>query len=127
MGEYRKKKDDELSYYTTLSSLLNLTYSPSARAFKASGNDYRWKRATNEAEQLIRLIVSDICQQSKDTSLSKHDQCTERRSMGLVNREIATWSQESLTLRVRANSADILDRLIVTCALNLYLNSLGQW
>lgn len=47
--------------------------------------------------------------------------------MGLVNKEVATWSQESLTLRVRANSADVLDRLIVTCALGLYLNSLGQW
>lgn len=47
--------------------------------------------------------------------------------MGLVNKEVATWSQETQTLRVRANSADILDRLVVTCALNLYLNSLGQW
>lgn len=58
---------------------------------------------------------------------SEYDQCIERRSMGLVNKEVATWSQETQTLRVRANSADILDRLVVTCALNLYLNSLGQW
>jgi len=40
-----KKKDDELSLLLPLSSVPNLTHTPSARAFKANGNDYRWKKS----------------------------------------------------------------------------------
>ncbi|KIM91026.1 hypothetical protein PILCRDRAFT_1246 [Piloderma croceum F 1598] len=71
-----------------------------SRRFKAGDSEYKWKIAENERD----LFCVDSW-----------------------NRTIASWSQDTLTLRVASRAANILDRLIVTCTLNLYMKQLGQW
>ncbi|KAF5388034.1 hypothetical protein D9615_000230 [Tricholomella constricta] len=74
--------------------------SSQSRRFKAGGSVYKWKIADNEVD----LYCVD--------------------SWG---RTIATWTQEQLQLSVAARVEDILDRLVVTCLLNLWIRHLGQW
>lgn len=71
-----------------------------SRRFKAGGSEYKWKIAENQADLF----------------------CVDSRA-----RTVASWAQETLTLRVAPRAANILDRLIVTCTLNLYMKQLGQW
>ncbi|KAJ6629163.1 hypothetical protein B0H10DRAFT_2160627 [Mycena sp. CBHHK59/15] len=49
-------------------------------------------------------------------------QCVDSRG-----KTVATWSQEETTLRVKAQVEHVLDRIIVTCLLNLWIRQLGLW
>ncbi|RDB22512.1 hypothetical protein Hypma_010386 [Hypsizygus marmoreus] len=74
--------------------------SSKSRRFKAGGSSYKWKIAESEANLF----------------------CVDSRG-----RTIATWSQDQLQLRVASRVEDILDRLVVTCMLNLWIRYLGEW
>ncbi|KAF9045893.1 hypothetical protein BDZ89DRAFT_1108754 [Hymenopellis radicata] len=71
-----------------------------SRRFKAGNAEYKWKIAEND---------NDIfCVDSK-------------------GKTVASWSQETLTLSVSSKVESILDRVVVTCFLNLWVRQLGDW
>ncbi|OSX59197.1 hypothetical protein POSPLADRAFT_1040916 [Postia placenta MAD-698-R-SB12] len=74
--------------------------SSKSRRFKANGSEYKWKVAENG---------TDIY-------------CVSTRS-----KTVATWSQEQSTLRVMDRAEGILDRIVVTCFLNLWMKRINQW
>jgi hypothetical protein len=49
-------------------------------------------------------------------------QCVDSRG-----KTVATWSQEETTLHVGVQAEQILDRMVVTCVLNLWVRQLGLW
>ncbi|KAF8138175.1 hypothetical protein EV363DRAFT_1155660 [Boletus edulis] len=71
-----------------------------SRRFKASGVEYKWKLGESGTDML--------CIDSKD----KH---------------VAVWSGEDRKLTVAPRCAAILDRIVVTCFLNIWFKSLGRW
>lgn len=95
-----------------------LTCLPRSRRFKVGNSEYKWKIADNQTD----LFVSFLMIRGKIVADCIFCQCVDSR-----NRTIASWSQETLTLRVTPRAANILDRLIVTCTLNLYMKQLGHW
>ncbi|GLB33630.1 hypothetical protein LshimejAT787_0105140 [Lyophyllum shimeji] len=71
-----------------------------SRRFKAGGSTYKWKLAENETDLY----------------------CVDFR-----DKTIATWTQGQQQLRIAVRAEEILDRLVVTCMLNLWIKRLGQW
>ncbi|KAJ3803073.1 hypothetical protein GGU11DRAFT_671288 [Lentinula aff. detonsa] len=72
-----------------------------SRRFKAGGSEYKWKLASDSADLV----------------------CVDSRG-----KTIASWNQEQSNLHVSPKGESILDRLVVTCFLNLWaLRHLGQW
>ncbi|KAJ7276236.1 hypothetical protein B0H12DRAFT_1005313, partial [Mycena haematopus] len=78
--------------------------SSQSRRFKAGGSEYKWKMT--EGSDLFVCLPS----------------CVDSRG-----KTVATWSQEETTLRVGAQAVHILDRVVVTCLLNLWIRQLGLW
>ncbi|KAF5393870.1 hypothetical protein D9757_000186 [Collybiopsis confluens] len=78
------------------------TQEDESRRFKVDGSEYKWKLATSNSGGLF---------------------CVDSRG-----KVIATWNQEQSNLDVSPGAESILDRLVVTCFLNLWaLRHLGQW
>ncbi|KAJ7499087.1 hypothetical protein FB451DRAFT_24977 [Mycena latifolia] len=73
--------------------------SSQSRRFKAGGSEYKWKMGEG----------SDLF-------------CVDSRG-----KTVATWSQDETTLHVGAQAEHILDRVVVTCLLNLWIRQLGLW
>ncbi|KAF8211290.1 hypothetical protein K438DRAFT_1568740 [Mycena galopus ATCC 62051] len=73
--------------------------SSQSRRFKAGGSEYKWK--LSEGSDLF---------------------CVDSRG-----KTVATWSQEEATLHVGVQAETILDRMVVTCLLNLWIRQLGHW
>ncbi|EIM88220.1 uncharacterized protein STEHIDRAFT_155573 [Stereum hirsutum FP-91666 SS1] len=71
-----------------------------SRRFKASGSEYKWKKADNNKDLF----------------------CVDSRG-----KTVASWNQTALTLRVEKRVEPILDRIVVTCLLNTWMNRQGQW
>ncbi|KAJ3761650.1 hypothetical protein FB446DRAFT_714070 [Lentinula raphanica] len=72
-----------------------------SRRFKAGGSEYKWKLSSDTGDLV----------------------CVDSR-----RKTIATWNQEQSNLQVASKAESILDRLVVTCFLNLWaLRHLGQW
>ncbi|KAF8232397.1 hypothetical protein L208DRAFT_1397356 [Tricholoma matsutake] len=71
-----------------------------SRRFKAEGSEYKWRFGNNQGDL----------------------DCLDSRG-----RTVASWSQEQLRLRVAARVADALDRIVVTCLLNIWIRRLGMW
>ncbi|KZP24631.1 hypothetical protein FIBSPDRAFT_951032 [Athelia psychrophila] len=71
-----------------------------SRRFPAGGSEYKWKIAEDET----------------------HIFCVD--SWG---KTVATWLPETQTLKIAPKGAAILDRLIVTCTVNLYMWKQGFW
>ncbi|EPT03552.1 hypothetical protein FOMPIDRAFT_1115195 [Fomitopsis schrenkii] len=76
--------------------------SSKSRRFKAGGSDYKWKQAENGKDLL----------------------CV---STSLRGKDVATWSADQATLRVTDRGEGILDRVVVTCFLNSWMNGLNLW
>ncbi|KAI0356634.1 hypothetical protein OH77DRAFT_220137 [Trametes cingulata] len=78
--------------------------SSKSRRFKVNNSEYKWKVAENGADL---ICVSD----------------------NLTNRgkTIALWTQETLILRVAERAEGFLDRVVVTCFLNLWFKRLNLW
>lgn len=75
-----------------------------SRRFKAGGSEYKWKLAENGRDL--------TCLSQQLTSYGK---------------TVAEWSQETLTLRVAERVEPILDRVVVTLFLNLWMRSMDDW
>ncbi|KAJ7095216.1 hypothetical protein B0H15DRAFT_967117 [Mycena belliarum] len=73
--------------------------SSQSRRFKAGGSEYKWKMG--EGNDLF---------------------CVDARG-----KTVATWSHADTTLQVGAQAEQILDRVVVTCLLNLWIRHLGLW
>ncbi|KIK90988.1 hypothetical protein PAXRUDRAFT_831215 [Paxillus rubicundulus Ve08.2h10] len=71
-----------------------------SRRFKVPGMEYKWKIGENGNDL--------FCIDSKD----KH---------------VAAWSADERVLRVAPRCVNILDRIVVTCFLNLWFKRLGRW
>ncbi|KAL7282120.1 hypothetical protein ACG7TL_003589 [Trametes sanguinea] len=78
--------------------------SSKSRRFKVNNSEYKWKVAENGTDL---ICVSD----------------------SLTNRgkTIALWTQETLILRVAERAEGFLDRVVVTCFLNLWFKRLNLW
>ncbi|KAI0676866.1 hypothetical protein C8Q78DRAFT_50715 [Trametes maxima] len=78
--------------------------SSKSRRFKVNSSEYKWKLAENGTDL---ICVSD----------------------NLTNRgkTIAVWTQETLILRVAERAEGFLDRVVVTCLLNLWFIRLNLW
>ncbi|KAH8113372.1 hypothetical protein DFH11DRAFT_1727850 [Phellopilus nigrolimitatus] len=74
--------------------------SSKSRRFVANGAEYKWK---------IADAGNDLF-------------CVDSRG-----RKVATWTQETLELRVVSSVEDILDRLVVTCLVNIWFRAHGYW
>ncbi|KIK65447.1 hypothetical protein GYMLUDRAFT_258198 [Collybiopsis luxurians FD-317 M1] len=77
--------------------------SSQSRRFKAAdGSEYKWKMSSSESDDLV---------------------CVDSRG-----KAVASWYQEKSHLHVSPKGELILDRLVVTCFLNLWaLKHLRQW
>ncbi|KAJ3534381.1 hypothetical protein NM688_g7147 [Phlebia brevispora] len=75
-----------------------------SRRFKAGNAEYKWKIADNGKDFL--------CASTQLTSFGKN---------------IAEWSQDEVTLRVSERAENILDRVVMTCFLNIWMKNLGRW
>ncbi|KAH9853768.1 hypothetical protein C2E23DRAFT_727831 [Lenzites betulinus] len=78
--------------------------SSKSRRFKVNSSEYKWKIAENGADL---ICVSD----------------------NLTNRgrTVAVWTQEALTLRVAERAEGILDRVVMTCLLNIWFKEKNLW
>lgn len=74
--------------------------SSKSRRFKAGGSEYKWKQAEN----------------GKDLF------CVSTRG-----KVVATWSDDQSQLRITDRGEGILDRVVVTCFLNSWMNGLKLW
>ncbi|KAI0346740.1 hypothetical protein BDW22DRAFT_1321843 [Trametopsis cervina] len=75
-----------------------------SRRFKANGIDYKWKIADNGFDL--------ICESTQVGAFGN----------------VAEWSNEKSTLRVAARAEPILDRIVVTCILNMWMKqSVSGW
>jgi len=70
-----------------------------SRRFKAGGSEYKWKLME---DGLVCISVSR-------------------------SRTIATWTQSALSLRVAERGEPMLDRIVVTCFLNLWMKTRNMW
>ncbi|KAJ7283822.1 hypothetical protein C8J57DRAFT_1054392 [Mycena rebaudengoi] len=73
--------------------------SSQSRRFKVGGSEYKWKM----------LEGNDLF-------------CVDLRG-----KTVAKWSQQETTLRVGGQAEHVLDRIVVTCLLNLWIRQLGLW
>ncbi|KAI0315391.1 hypothetical protein OF83DRAFT_358084 [Amylostereum chailletii] len=71
-----------------------------SRRFKVSGTEYKWKIAEGDTDL--------FCEDSR-------------------GKRMATWTEGELTLRVEARGEALLDRLVVTCFLNVWMKRLNEW
>ncbi|KAH9951774.1 hypothetical protein B0H21DRAFT_190956 [Amylocystis lapponica] len=74
--------------------------SSKSRRFKAAGAEYKWKIAENDADLF----------------------CVSTRG-----KIVATWTQAEETLRVADRAEGFLDRVVVTCFLNIWMKQLNIW
>ncbi|OCH88303.1 hypothetical protein OBBRIDRAFT_94950 [Obba rivulosa] len=74
--------------------------SSKSRRFKAKGIEYKWKIADNGTDLFC---------------------------VNLRGKTIATWTQEDVTLRVIRSAEPILDRVVFTCFLNLWMKNINAW
>ncbi|OBZ76436.1 hypothetical protein A0H81_03575 [Grifola frondosa] len=74
--------------------------SSKSRRFKAAGAEYKWKLAENGTDLI----------------------CVSTRG-----KAVATWSQDTLVLRVAERAEGFLDRVVVTCILNLWARRMNFW
>jgi len=74
--------------------------SSTSRRFRVGSSEYRWKIAENEVD----LFCLDTW-----------------------GNTVASWSQENATLRIALHCLPILDRMVVSCMMNLWFKQLGQW
>ncbi|KAF8897360.1 hypothetical protein BD779DRAFT_1465568 [Infundibulicybe gibba] len=72
-----------------------------SRRFKAGGSEYKWRVSSENSADIY---------------------CIDSRG-----RTVTTWSQEELLLRVAPRVEAILDRIVVTCLLNMWYKDIGQW
>ncbi|ETW84312.1 hypothetical protein HETIRDRAFT_416015 [Heterobasidion irregulare TC 32-1] len=79
-----------------------------SRRFKASGSEYKWKIAEKNTDLLKKIMVRPQCVDSR-------------------GRTVATWGQAEQTLRVEGRVGSILDRIVVTCLLHIWMRRQGQW
>ncbi|KAI9574967.1 hypothetical protein HD554DRAFT_135097 [Boletus coccyginus] len=84
----------------SVKDLRKVKNSGQSRRFKASGMEYKWKLRENGTDM--------FCIDSKD----KH---------------VAAWYEEDSKLKVSPRCFAILDRIVVTCFLNLWFQRLGKW
>lgn len=52
----------------------------------------------------------------------RHIQCIDSK-----DKHVAVWTAEDRKLKVAPRCVAILDRIVVTCFLNLWFKSLGKW
>ncbi|KAL4076025.1 hypothetical protein V8B97DRAFT_1913678 [Scleroderma yunnanense] len=71
-----------------------------SRRFKVSGNEYKWKINENGHDL--------FCVDSKD-------------------KQVAAWFGEEKLLKITPRCANFLERIVVTCFLNLWFKQLGRW
>ncbi|KAL6299127.1 hypothetical protein BKA93DRAFT_620044 [Sparassis latifolia] len=74
--------------------------SSKSRRFKVAGSEYKWKIAENGVDLF----------------------CVSTRG-----KTVAVWSQETQVLRVTERAEGFLDRVVVTCLLNLWMKNLNIW
>lgn len=74
--------------------------SSKSRRFKAAGSEYKWKIADNGADLY----------------------CVSTRG-----KTVAQWSQDSQVLRVTERAEEILDRVVVTLLINVWMKRLNIW
>ncbi|KAJ7086718.1 hypothetical protein C8R44DRAFT_820879 [Mycena epipterygia] len=73
--------------------------SSQSRRFKAGGSEYKWKMS--DRSNLF---------------------CVDARG-----KTVATWIHDETTLHVGAQAEHVLDRVVVTCLLNVWIRQLGLW
>ncbi|KAM5535644.1 hypothetical protein V8D89_010631 [Ganoderma adspersum] len=78
--------------------------SSKSRRFRVNNSEYKWKLAENGTDM---ICVSD--------------------NLGNRGRQIAAWTQDTLTLRVAERAEGFLDRVVVTCFLHLWLRRYSIW
>ncbi|KAI6047358.1 hypothetical protein EDC04DRAFT_3085949 [Pisolithus marmoratus] len=71
-----------------------------SRRFKVSGNEYKWKVAGNGQDL--------FCVDNKD----KH---------------VAVWIAREMSLKIAPRCVNMLERIVITCFLNLWFKGLGRW
>ncbi|KAL1706653.1 hypothetical protein EV121DRAFT_289234 [Schizophyllum commune] len=74
--------------------------SSQSRRFKAGGSEYKWKIAENNKDLF----------------------CVDTRG-----KTLAEWNEEQQSLKVARRLEGVLDRVVVTCFLNLWMKRMGDW
>lgn len=59
---------------------------------------------------------------SYDCQHKRHVQCIDSKE-----KHVAAWSEDDRTLKVAPRCVTLLDRIVVTCFLNLWFKRLGKW
>ncbi|ESK97595.1 hypothetical protein Moror_17595 [Moniliophthora roreri MCA 2997] len=88
-----------------------------SRRFKAGNSEYKWKRVDNDNEK--DLIV---CSQFFSRGILSVSQCVDSRGETVV-----TWTHDSSMLVVSRKVEAHLDRVVVTCFLNIWAIHMGNW
>ncbi|KAI0921564.1 hypothetical protein AcW1_004503 [Taiwanofungus camphoratus] len=88
-----------------------------SRRFKANNSEYKWKIAENGSDLFVCGFIL----------LQPADRLTLEQCVNARGKTIATWSQEGQILRVSRSAEGFLDRVVVTCFLNLWMKQLNLW
>lgn len=81
--------------------------------------EYKWKLRENGTDMFVSVtFLSAWCTRQR----KRHVQCIDSKE-----KHVAVWSGEDRKLRVASRCKAILDRIVVTCFLNLWFKKLGRW
>ena len=81
--------------------------------------EYKWKLRENGTDMFVSdSFGSTSCHVQHEC----YAQCIDSR-----DKHVAVWSGENRRLQVAPRCIAILDRIVVTCFLNIWFKRLGQW
>ena len=94
-----------------------------------NGAEYKWKVADNGTDLVVRGCLAPL--RRSITSVNKgliraHLQCLSTQ-LSTYGKNVAEWSQENLVLRVSERVESILDRIVVTCIINMWMKYKNLW
>lgn len=93
-----------------------------SRRFKAGGSEYKWKITEDGLVVSKRASLPVI---PRSPRLIPGEQCM---SVSRTNSKVvASWLQAELTLRVVDRGESMLDRVVVSCFLNLWMKNRNLW
>ncbi|KAI6034305.1 hypothetical protein BKA83DRAFT_4188034 [Pisolithus microcarpus] len=89
-----------------------------SRRFKCSGNEYKWKIAGNGQD----LFVSEY----HDCHALVNVEPLFSVSIAKINM-FAIWTAQEMSLKIAPRCVTILERIVITCFLNLWFKGLNRW
>lgn len=81
--------------------------------------EYKWRLGETGSDMSVSVTLLSA---SYNCQYERRVQCVDSR-----DKHVAVWSGDDRQLKVAPRCVAILDRIVVTCFLNLWFKRLGKW